>query len=163
MNWEALGAIGEIIGAIAVIVTLVYLSIQLKQNTKSINANNHNFVTQGFNQFNLAIFSDPDLARLSREGIFDIEKLSDIDKVRSQHMLHLIFNIHRNLYHQYLDGTYPEAQWLPWAYESKQIMKSPGGEYFRAHTNTYEDLFGYLESLQETDQPLNIDRQIGKN
>jgi|GEM_PF-643259 len=33
MNWDALGAIGENIGAIAVVLTLVYLSIQVKENT----------------------------------------------------------------------------------------------------------------------------------
>ncbi len=35
MNWEAIGAIGEIAGAIGVIVTLMYLAIQLRQNTNA--------------------------------------------------------------------------------------------------------------------------------
>ena len=33
MNWEAIGAAGEILGAIAVLVTLIYLAIQVRQNT----------------------------------------------------------------------------------------------------------------------------------
>jgi hypothetical protein len=32
MNWDALGAIGEIVGAAAVIVTLIYLAKQVKQS-----------------------------------------------------------------------------------------------------------------------------------
>jgi len=36
MNWDAIGALAEAIGAIAVIVTLVYLAIQLRQNTRAI-------------------------------------------------------------------------------------------------------------------------------
>ena len=35
MNWEALGAIGEIVGAVAVVVTLGYLAVQIRQNTRS--------------------------------------------------------------------------------------------------------------------------------
>ena len=35
MNWEAIGAIGEIIGAISVLATLIFLSSQLRQNTMS--------------------------------------------------------------------------------------------------------------------------------
>ena len=162
MNWEAISAIGEMIGAFAVIATLVYLSVQLKQNTKGINSNNHNFVTQGFNQFNLAIFSDPDLAKLSRKGIFDIDKLSDVDKVRSQHMFHLLFNIYRNLYHQYLDGSYPESQWLPWAYEAKQMIETEGGKHFRSHTSTYDDLLEYLAGLTNATRPLSIDNQLNE-
>ena len=33
MDWEAIGAIGETLGAIAVLVTLVYLAVQVRQNT----------------------------------------------------------------------------------------------------------------------------------
>jgi hypothetical protein len=38
MNWEALGAIGEIVGAIAVVVTIGYLAVQIRQNTESLHA-----------------------------------------------------------------------------------------------------------------------------
>ena len=38
MNWGAIGAVGEIIGALAVFLTLVYLAIQIRQNTKSVQA-----------------------------------------------------------------------------------------------------------------------------
>ena len=33
MNWEAAGAIGEIVGAFAVLVTLVYLARQIRHGT----------------------------------------------------------------------------------------------------------------------------------
>ena len=33
INWEAMGAVAELIGGAAVLVTLIYLSIQVKQNT----------------------------------------------------------------------------------------------------------------------------------
>ena len=36
MNWEALGAIGEIVGAIAVVLTLGYLAVQMRQNTRVV-------------------------------------------------------------------------------------------------------------------------------
>ena len=33
MNWEAIGAVGKILSALAVLVTLAYLAIQIRQNT----------------------------------------------------------------------------------------------------------------------------------
>ena len=33
MNWEALGSIAELISGIAVLITLIYLAIQIRQNT----------------------------------------------------------------------------------------------------------------------------------
>jgi hypothetical protein len=36
MNWDALGAISEVLGALAVFITLAYLTLQIKQNTKAV-------------------------------------------------------------------------------------------------------------------------------
>ena len=36
MNWDAVGAFAETISAIAVVVTFVFLTIQLRQNTRAI-------------------------------------------------------------------------------------------------------------------------------
>ena len=48
MNWEAIGAIGEIIGAAGVIITLLYLASQLRQNTRALgvtSSQNNTFTT----------------------------------------------------------------------------------------------------------------------
>ena len=46
MNWDALGAIGEIVGALGVIATLAYLAVQVRQNTGAIRGATLNAVTQ---------------------------------------------------------------------------------------------------------------------
>lgn len=38
MNWEAVGAIAELLAAVGVIVSLLYLAAQIKQNTQSVQA-----------------------------------------------------------------------------------------------------------------------------
>ncbi len=40
MNWEAIGAIGEVLGAAGVIITLAYLAVQIRQNSRPLSANN---------------------------------------------------------------------------------------------------------------------------
>lgn len=40
MNWDALGASGEIIGAVAVLVTLYYLTIQIKIQNQELDKSN---------------------------------------------------------------------------------------------------------------------------
>ena len=45
MDWEAIGAIGEVGGAVAVIATLIYLAGQLRQNTKALRSSTY----QAFN------------------------------------------------------------------------------------------------------------------
>ena len=36
MNWEAIGAIGEVLGAVGVILTLGYLAFQIRQNNRHL-------------------------------------------------------------------------------------------------------------------------------
>jgi len=38
MNWEAIGVIAEVVGAAAVIVSLVYLAVQVSSNTRALKA-----------------------------------------------------------------------------------------------------------------------------
>ena len=40
MNWDAIGAVSELIGAVAVVATLIYLAVQIRQNTKSVQSTN---------------------------------------------------------------------------------------------------------------------------
>lgn len=40
MNWDAIDAIGEILGASAVVASLVYLAVQIRHNTKQVDATN---------------------------------------------------------------------------------------------------------------------------
>jgi len=40
VNWEAIGAIAEIVGATAVLATLIYLALQISQNSRLIGQQN---------------------------------------------------------------------------------------------------------------------------
>jgi hypothetical protein len=48
MNWDAIGAIGEVVGALGVVVTLAYLAIQIRQNTDSARVLSWFLMTQIF-------------------------------------------------------------------------------------------------------------------
>ena len=46
MNWDAVGAIGEIIGAVAVLATLYYLAAQIKMQNRELEKSNKNVTAQ---------------------------------------------------------------------------------------------------------------------
>jgi len=67
MNWDAIAAIAEVVGAISVVVTLAYLATQIRQNTQS----NRNVTLQTIHTQNsdwLSALVDADIARLFRTG-----------------------------------------------------------------------------------------------
>ncbi|NIP14230.1 MAG: hypothetical protein GWM88_05645 [Pseudomonadales bacterium] len=46
MNWEAIGAFGESLGAIAVVVSLLYLAAQIRQNSRIVKGTTVHSITQ---------------------------------------------------------------------------------------------------------------------
>lgn len=73
MNWDALGAIGEIIGAVAVVVTLLYLAVQIRQNTLSQRVVAKQEMTQQFTEFIDFLVLNPKLGFLHDKGLNDAE------------------------------------------------------------------------------------------
>ena len=48
MNWDAIGAIGELLGAAVVFISLVYLATQIRHSSKSMRSQNLNAQTDQF-------------------------------------------------------------------------------------------------------------------
>jgi hypothetical protein len=68
MNWEALGAIGEIVGAVAVVVTIAYLAVQIRQNTRAVKSSVFSELQSEVRQQAFSLANDEDLARIWRQA-----------------------------------------------------------------------------------------------
>ena len=64
LNWEAIGAIGEIVGAIAVVATLAYLARETRTNTKAVVSASQRTSSWGHADWNADSAKDPVLASL---------------------------------------------------------------------------------------------------
>lgn len=64
MNWEAIGAVGSILGAIAVLATLIYLSIQIAQTQRIAKLQASQNLNEMFNQSFALVATSPELSRL---------------------------------------------------------------------------------------------------
>lgn len=64
MNWDALGALAELGGAVAVIATLVYLSVQIRQNTRESRATSSREILMYSGEFHREVARDPELRRI---------------------------------------------------------------------------------------------------
>ena len=69
MTLEDLGNIGEFVGAIAVVMSLLYLAIQIRQNTKTVRTSTYQSVLESSHRVN-EYLADPQRERLYRMGRF---------------------------------------------------------------------------------------------
>jgi hypothetical protein len=59
MNWEAIGAIGEVAGAAGVVATLIYLAVQIRQNTRSVEAATYQSVAESLADASYRLLNAP--------------------------------------------------------------------------------------------------------
>ena len=112
MNWEAIGAIGESLGAIGVIATLIYLAVQIRQNSKTIEAQMYQSRSHMAEERYGQVADSPYLAaiycKLESDGHpFDPQKVDDLN---AEELLRLRFAEQRmlrgldNVFHQHSLG-----------------------------------------------------------
>ncbi len=92
LNWEAIGAIGEIVGAFAVVITLLYLAISIRQNSKSISISALRDATALWNQWSEMLASSTDLAEIVARGNLEYTSLSESEALRYGAYIQLFFD-----------------------------------------------------------------------
>ena len=140
MNWDALGASAELLGAIAVIISVVYLAFQIRQNTKQIEENTRatqaaafdSSITHGFSA-RQAIAENGDLARIFVEGSQDPTALSEIDKVRYRLVVQNILWSVWNMQTQTKFGSLQEELWDTQTMTLKRVLTTPGARWIWEH------------------------------
>ena len=105
MTLEAIYYISQIVAVIAIFASLIFVGLQIRQNTKAIKATSHHAVTDSFNAINNLIVSDPKVARLWRLGMAGAEGLDDDERVSFSFMALGYMRIFETLYYQYSNGT----------------------------------------------------------
>jgi hypothetical protein len=104
MNWDALGAIGEVAGAVAVVITLVYVARQLGEHTKSMRIQSLDATFGEWNSL-LRDLQDPDGVGGAYVKSLEGEDLSDREKHQLTFFYRRVFNLFAKLYHLSKQGA----------------------------------------------------------
>ena len=126
MDITTLAAWGEFIGGIAVVISLVYLASQIRQNSKLLRASTGSATAQiAFSQ-NAMTVQDPEVARISLDGFADRASLSDVDRRRFDSMVHLQLKGNWQLFRLYRDGISSHQEWRSCEREMSWAFQQPG-------------------------------------
>ena len=82
MNWDAIGAVGEVIAAIAVVVTLLFVARDIRQNSRSLSIAALRDTTAQWNHWSNMIAASSDLADIVAKGNKAFAELSESEQLR---------------------------------------------------------------------------------
>jgi hypothetical protein len=103
MNWEAIGAVGEIIGAAAVVATLGYLAFQTRQSNKLARSEAFLKLFAENRAHRNALAHDRELSEIMMKGLSG-EKLSEIERFRFQARTDASLSLFENVHSQFEAG-----------------------------------------------------------
>ncbi|MFT4888176.1 MAG: ribosomal protein S19 [Pseudohongiellaceae bacterium] len=125
MNWEAIGSIGEIVGAAGVIFTLAFLAIQIRQNTSSIKTQSEIEMSFKIAEWHGRVSINPELSKIYDDAIRDPESMSDGDVGRFIWFMAELYYIYEGCYFLYRKGDISKDSWNTKMDAAKTLLEIP--------------------------------------
>lgn len=139
MNWEAIGAVAEVCGAVAVIVTLVYLAVQVGQNNRLMEAVLAESHVNAANEIARLLASDQDAANIFWKGLETPRKDLPLEALRRfDPMVFLYAMSAYQAFRQKDEAGLARADW---------ILQYVGfQEWWAEYQNTYPEAFQHFQN-----------------
>ena len=140
MNWVALGAIGEILGAAGVIVSLLYLAGQVRNNSRQLRHAAAQAVLDKLNGLIGQLAFTAGAGDVWTRGLSGLDALKDDEElVRFSSMLLQAFWAYEEVLHYHKAGVIEEWAWIHAKAPVEHFMRTPG---FQQWWQLRRDWFG---------------------
>ena len=108
---ESLGNIGDFVGGVAVVVTLIYLARQIQQNTATVEAATVQAASEAFAEILDTLAKDPELMNLYLSGCKDFDGLSSDDRMRYALLMGMLLHRFEGFVSLQDRGMLPPGSW----------------------------------------------------
>lgn len=160
MNWSAIGALAELFGAAAVVLSLAYVAAQVRQNTKALRGAATANAIASLRDWNKELIGSAAVARIWGQGV---ENMEDLDEDGRAQFITLAFNLFKTLedmHFQFRQGSMDPEVWAGWESFASLYLKRPGSQQYWAHrgqlfSRPFRD---WLDALPPAEHLLSIEQ-----
>ena len=152
MSLSDLAAIGSFVSGFAVLASLIFVGVQLRQNTRAVRAASSQAHAINFQQILTPLIETADVARIWRLGLGNIDSLTDDERVRFVVLVGGVFRFFEASRLQWRHGQLDSEHWQNIDANVRDFSTQPGvREYWalRRHWASGEFRTWY-ESLPQT-------------
>lgn len=151
MNWEALGAIGEISGAGVTVVTLLYLALQIRHSREATQASTELEASTQLSVLTARIADDPEIRR-----IWDLVATNDpgIALSEAAHFtwhVSAIMHMFEGVWEQFQKGLVSDRIWKEYERSGSAILRTPlmKAWWEKRIAAFSEEFYDYFDSVLE--------------
>ena len=148
-------AIAEIVGTVAIVVSLLFVGYSVNRNTVVMQATNENLISQRTEDIIRDVLSNSDILSIAVKKAND-EELSTYEKVGMELFVQRRFNQWELAYYRYSEGLFPPERWD--AFNSATSQSFMGGQPFACN----EDCWANKKSNFGTEFVKHVDAEYAK-
>jgi hypothetical protein len=126
MTLETLGNVGEFLGAVAVLISLIYLARQIRQNTRMVRSAAHQAWSSSTAELNMVLANNREFARVYRTGSQNPTQLEPEELLQFNTYLIQVFNSYQSRFFQFRHGAVDEVDWQTNLNTIRRILSAPG-------------------------------------
>ncbi|MEY2520874.1 MAG: hypothetical protein QOF24_2633 [Verrucomicrobiota bacterium] len=130
MNWDAISAVSQLIGSIAVVVSVLYLAVQLRSSTRVARVAAQDAAAAALRDVTKPFMENAELNRVWRIGLEDFKTLSADDQARFFHAAHQFLKALETIHFHYVYGLLDAQLWEGWRELLRHYVATPGLEYY---------------------------------
>ena len=154
MNWEAINAIAQAIGAFGVVASLWYLGVQVHRSTRVAKIAAQDSAASALRDVTKPYMENAELARIWQVGLENLRALTPEDQSRFFHASYQFLKAFETIHTHYVYGLLDLELWEGWRELLRHYIASPGmGHYWKIR----QDLFSkrFQKFVQSLDRPAN--------
>ena len=141
MDWDAVSAVGELVGAAAVVISLVYLATQVRQSTAVARSSMRHSVTQSVMVGGKMLAESDVIAGLILRRL-NGETLAPDEHLRLMGMCFTTTRNWENIHYQFRSGMLTRVEWMAFRENLRALFQSPiWQEYWEGEHDIYTPAF----------------------
>ncbi len=133
MTLEQASYIGELIAVIAVISSLIYVALQVRQNTQAIHLSASQTTHDALSEAYMVAATNAELNGILRRGTDDFTALSDDEAGQFFAFWSATLYMTQNWYYQWRNGALEQDLFMSWMSGLTGAMNLPGFQHFWSH------------------------------
>jgi hypothetical protein len=111
MNWEMLAAIGQLAAVCIGIPSLIYLAVQIREQTRERRLSAANALTVQWGDLTRSLHDNPEFTAIYLRGVQSFSDLDPVSKLRFSAFFNRFFQNFQAMYFSHRDGVLSPALW----------------------------------------------------
>jgi hypothetical protein len=134
MSIEQLSYLAQIVGSVAVVVSLIFVGFQVKHNTGALERNEHNSTMAQWTVIRMAIAKNRDIAELMTAGLRGESAIDAADQLRLEQMLSEYAWASFHIWDRTQRGVFPKGtfEWTTGPFLCGLLRTARGGAWWHS-------------------------------